>query len=735
MRDFVSAIGLLRAPILVALTAVAVLLLPSQSREVFRAITEMTGTAFAMSIARLTLGALLLGVAILMSGTALLATPPSSRFDALRHYGPVIEATALSLPLFPLTAIVLAALDQAWLDSHLRPVAQHRGLVIAGIGLAVMLLLVGILLVLPDLRTAILAGCRRLLAPVQRLGSVIGLAILVSVFAALCLAAGFLPVHLGRALGPLLLILLFFALICIAVSLLTHVYDKHQIPALAIAVAGSFVWAAIPSNNNHYVRTLTEPLPEAVNMTDAFRAWMAARPDLADYKDRPYPVYIVSAEGGGIYAAAHAASVLTRLQDGCPRFADHVFAMSGVSGGSLGVALFAGLVDGSPSLQRSSRDCEAGNGQPGPLQETAHRFFEEDFLTPLLAASLFPDGFQRFFPVAIPAFDRARALEASIDKSWKISMREKGITGHDDFFGRPVRAAWSPAGRAPALLLSGTVVSSGERVVIAPFQLKVIVPIQSDQPGGTFRDRYADILNGTTGVSTSTAVGISARFPLVTPPASFSLGQTSIQIVDGGYYDNSGLRTAVDLIENIRRQALGNKAALETLHPIVNSGCAPNNSTTLKLPSGDDKSVCFKLIVIGGFGFPPRQIIYGELLTPMMALYEARYGLGLANSQSVHRVYCGGEYCGYGALARNPHIYSAYYLRSESDPLGWYLSAQSLESIEKPYISAVPCMQIVQASLHAGGAAAVSTSPSLVQTLNIENGCISARVSWDLFER
>ena len=76
-------------------------------------------------------------------------------------------------------------------------------------------------------------------------------------------------------------------------------------------------------------------LPDA---RDAFRQWYLAREDRKEYADKQkrYPVYVVAAQGGGIYAATHALTFLTSLQDACPRFAQHMFAISSVSGGSIG---------------------------------------------------------------------------------------------------------------------------------------------------------------------------------------------------------------------------------------------------------------------------------------------------------------------------------------------------------------------------------------------------------------
>ncbi|MGO7770812.1 hypothetical protein ACC736_38740, partial [Rhizobium ruizarguesonis] len=54
----------------------------------------------------------------------------------------------------------------------------------------------------------------------------------------------------------------------------------------------------------------------------------------------PYPVIFVSSEGGGIYAAAHAYTTLSKLANGCPTFAQNIFVAVGVSGGAIGNALF-----------------------------------------------------------------------------------------------------------------------------------------------------------------------------------------------------------------------------------------------------------------------------------------------------------------------------------------------------------------------------------------------------------
>ena len=55
---------------------------------------------------------------------------------------------------------------------------------------------------------------------------------------------------------------------------------------------------------------------------------------------QPLPCLCRSRPGGGIYAASTAGAFLATMQDHCPAFARHVFAISAVSGGSVGASLF-----------------------------------------------------------------------------------------------------------------------------------------------------------------------------------------------------------------------------------------------------------------------------------------------------------------------------------------------------------------------------------------------------------
>jgi len=112
----------------------------------------------------------------------------------------------------------------------------------------------------------------------------------------------------------------------------------HRWPIVSIVVVLLILLSALDWNNNHKIRQLLPSVKaDSPTVVQAFEKWSAQR-------DKRKAVYIVAAQGGGIYAAYHAGMFLDTVEDKYPEFAQHIFAISGVSGGSLGAAIFGSLV-------------------------------------------------------------------------------------------------------------------------------------------------------------------------------------------------------------------------------------------------------------------------------------------------------------------------------------------------------------------------------------------------------
>jgi len=372
------------------------------------------------------------------------------------------------------------------------------------------------------------------------------------------------------------------------ISLLTM---KHRFPIFPFIFGWALVVALIGTNDNHYIRTLdADPQSPAVTRTsarDAFAAWMQ-EPDRKG-ATQEYPVFIVTAQGGGIYAAQNAATFLARMQDICPAFRRHLFAISAVSGGSVGAAIFATALHSADQSSvvtpetvaiQAAAPCEKiaeflqgartvqSMDLPGPIEQKVQSVLATDFLSPLVAASLFPDFTQGFVPVPIRAFDRARSLEYALENAAddldvaddSNTYKVQGPVARTNLLKLDFQEHWTSGNGMPALLLNTTDAGSGKRVVIAPFD------ITKDHPMGSDVCMFAKVDRDKTGAATgsqslrfplSTAAFMSARFPWVSPAATVEIGNACItrkdkaRLVDGGYIDNSGVETALNLYDEL----------------------------------------------------------------------------------------------------------------------------------------------------------------------------------------
>ncbi len=320
-------------------------------------------------------------------------------------------------------------------------------------------------------------------------------------------------------------------------------------PVIALFFGFIVLLATFDLNDNHAIPRQEAPAQEPVRpVIGAFNEWLGNR--LERWEElrqgaKPgakHPVYIVAAQGGGAYAALHAALFLAQAQDEYPDFADHVFAISGVSGGSVGGAVFASLVRARAGKADGSRW----------YSEAASSLLSEDLLTPVVEATLFQDIFARLIPCLddLPGFcptqalDRARRFEQTLVQAW---AKRHGNGGNP--FDEPLTKLWSPTSDVPALFLNTTEVETGERVVLAPFSLQQEIPTLN-----ALIDRDPEL-----DIKLSTASGLSARFPGLTAPGWYRIktedGEESFKrrLVDGGYFEDSGVATAFDLLTSLEK--------------------------------------------------------------------------------------------------------------------------------------------------------------------------------------
>jgi hypothetical protein len=129
-----------------------------------------------------------------------------------------------------------------------------------------------------------------------------------------------------------------------------------------------------------------------------------------------YPVFLVAAEGGGIRASVMTAMVLDELRLRYADFTNHLYAIIGVSGGSIGAASFvAALRDGMPAVM--PHEALYSRKLPdGRLNRQA--CLHVDLLSPTARALLGSDLLSQFVPTLfdLSSWDRARRFRKSLER-------------------------------------------------------------------------------------------------------------------------------------------------------------------------------------------------------------------------------------------------------------------------------------------------------------------------------
>jgi hypothetical protein len=110
---------------------------------------------------------------------------------------------------------------------------------------------------------------------------------------------------------------------------------RITLPVVTTLVIWGIFLSRVNWNYRHEVRAYQGPALPARTVSDVFADWLRSREVSSKGSTEPYAVVLVAAEGGGIRAAYSTAMLLARLRDLYPRFAEHLFAISGVSGGSM----------------------------------------------------------------------------------------------------------------------------------------------------------------------------------------------------------------------------------------------------------------------------------------------------------------------------------------------------------------------------------------------------------------
>ncbi|MGH7983189.1 MAG: patatin-like phospholipase family protein [Candidatus Udaeobacter sp.] len=497
-------------------------------------------------------------------------------------------------------------------------------------------------------------------------GSSIVLTLMTIFSLALCTMFIINPVYFAGAVGTGAV--LTFAAACWVFwgSALVYFGSWKRIPVIMLIVL--LVLIASLFNDNHDVRVLAREPFSRPTLRQALLDWNSQI--TKKYPERPvHPLFIVATEGGGIRAAYWTATVLGTIQDADPSFANHVFAISGVSGGSLGAAVFDALVaDG--TLQ-------------GEFAKRGQSVLGQDFLSPAAAAMLYPDLIQRFLPFPILFLDRGQWLERGWENAWRN-------TTHTNRFARPFLDLWEDRDRyVPSLFLNATSVENGNRIIASNILIDGNFIEATDAttkllPISQHTERRRPKID----VPLSTAAHMSARFTYVSPAGRFDPDGT--HVVDGGYFENSGAATALDILRQVNDE-LHQDPELRAIIPQIimisnNPLGVASGSRNLTMTKQALKNIARTAAAEAAQRKPGTFL--EDALAPAYALLSTRDARGDYAQKAIgqaQREFCSAIKAQPGIEADEPQCLYFFSLAPATVPLplGWMLSDRAAEAMQK----------------------------------------------------
>jgi hypothetical protein len=385
----------------------------------------------------------------------------------------------------------------------------------------------------------------------------------------------FLPTATGLGLaqqiGLYAVLLLWLAALAYLGTLL---YQFNNLPSYPVvlglvlaALAFSYVNdnSAIRKSPDVYTTTgETKPSPALLrpNIEAYYTRWLENRTalDTANVDSLPLPVIVVATAGGGIRAAAWTTEALMTLNQRIPGFDQHVFAISGVSGGGVGAATYVATLAGQPDTLRREYTF---NGPDSAITQRIRATITKDLISPTAASMLFRGGAHNVSPLPVASLDRNRWLEDAWEQSL-LSQNNVPVEAVRTSLSRSFLSLWPTTETLdtalldrPALLLNGAVAETGQKVVMTNLNLDSTA--LRENPFFDTVDLFASTRHD---VPYKTATFLCARFPFVTsggkatgtlPNIQTDRRQTDYHIIDGGYGENTGIITAVQLIKQLQR--------------------------------------------------------------------------------------------------------------------------------------------------------------------------------------
>ncbi len=321
----------------------------------------------------------------------------------------------------------------------------------------------------------------------------------------------------------LLQVTLLLLLSCWVLAAFAFFFDRYRIPVL-IPMFLILFGTSYLGPSDHSFHTISRATPAASSLMTPAEKFAGA----------PDHVIAVAAAGGGIQAAAWTSQVLCGLrQELGPAFEQDVLVISGVSGGSVGTMFYLRCLE-SPTGDLMGAEAARKSSLEAVAWGLAH---------PDLRRAVLPLDW-----LSWSGADRGWALERALRKNAQFSPMDRPLASVE------AQQKW------PVVLLNSTEVRTGDPIVFtnsnfpqAPdtkeCDARLITGNFDLQSKCNHRLHGFHTVYSGRDVLLETAVRMSAAFPYVSPAGRADTPWNAEHLVDGGYFDNSGLFTLTEWIK------------------------------------------------------------------------------------------------------------------------------------------------------------------------------------------
>lgn len=340
----------------------------------------------------------------------------------------------------------------------------------------------------------------------------------------------------------------------------TFYFDRFHVPFLILLILLSGFGYAVFQVDHKFKLEYDSSGEVAVSQ---IQSAIDRRLQIQSADDESRTLVIVSASGGGIQASGWTAQVLGGLQEELgASFTQAIGLISSVSGGSVGTMYFIDNFDdehGYPAdqnIDESKKYCLDKNLPKFKTKALNNTFCNatEDWLDAVGWGAAYPDLI-RLTGWLSPLVDKYNDRGYALEHDWQMKMRDpKTETFLSDWRRKSLR------GEIPIPVFNATLVEDGRRFLISPmkFVTGTIIDLINDDDDRKVLDfptLYPDF-----DLNVTTAARLSATFPYVSPlprndkNISYDIAKNekfygNYHIADGGYFDGSGLFTAIELID------------------------------------------------------------------------------------------------------------------------------------------------------------------------------------------